>query len=336
MPGNLYSINEYDLVPIRYEDRLNIMRWRNEQIHHLRQKEPLTEKQQDQYFSKVVSKLFEEEYPSQILFSYLENGICIGYGGLVHIDWYNRNAEISFIIDPTLEKEYFKLHWKNYLSLLYKYAFEELNLHKIYTYAFDIRPHLYPALEGGGLAFETRLKEHCLFNGEYKDVIIHYKLNTVKLYPNNLYLRLANSNDTTIIFNWANESSVREQSFNTQLISWDNHINWYNNKLSSEESNIYILYSSDIKRPLGQIRLDYSSKEKAWYIGYSIDKLYRGLGLGVEILKLIRKEVPSIYLLAQIKIENTASIRAFEKAGYKKAATINEEFLVYEYNKKNE
>lgn len=176
MPGNLYSINEYDLVPIRYEDRLNIMRWRNEQIHHLRQKEPLTEKQQDQYFSKVVSKLFEEEYPSQILFSYLENGICIGYGGLVHIDWYNKNAEISFIIDPILEKEYFNFHWKNYLSLLYKYAFEELNLHKIYTYAFDIRPHLYPALEEGGLVFETRLKEHCLFNGEYKDVVIHSKL----------------------------------------------------------------------------------------------------------------------------------------------------------------
>lgn len=335
MPGNLYSINEYDLIPIRYEDRLNIMKWRNEQIYHLRQKELLTQEQQDQYFKEIVAKLFDQEYPEQILFSYLENGICIGYGGLVHIDWYNKNAEISFIIDPNLATEYFNLHWKNYLSLLYKYAFEELNLHKIYTYAFDIRPYLYPALEEGGLLFETRLKEHIIFERNYKDVVTHYKLNPVKIDFKNLHLRLANLNDAEIIFNWANESTVREQSFNSQLISWNDHISWYNNKLESEESDIYILHDSDIERPLGQIRLDYSSEEQAWYIGYSIDKLYRGLGLGIEILKLIKKEVPLRTLHAQIKKGNTASIKTFEKADYKKSFNMDDDILIYEYKRIN-
>jgi RimJ/RimL family protein N-acetyltransferase len=179
MQGNCYSLDEYKLIPIRYEDRLDVMRWRNEQIYHLRQKELLTEEQQDKYFKEVVRSLFDEEYPSQILFSYLDGEKCIGYGGLVHIDWQSKNAEISFIMDTTLESKYFNLHWKNYLTLLYKYAFEELNLHKIYTYAFDIRPYLYKALEEGGLVFEAKLKEYFLFEGEYKDVVIHSKLNSI-------------------------------------------------------------------------------------------------------------------------------------------------------------
>jgi hypothetical protein len=34
-----------------------------------------------------------------LLFSFLKNGECIGYGGLVHINWIDQNAEISFMID---------------------------------------------------------------------------------------------------------------------------------------------------------------------------------------------------------------------------------------------
>jgi hypothetical protein len=72
---------EYKIVPIRLIDRLDIMKWRNEQMYHLRQKQPLTVEDQENYFSNVVSKLFVEDQPNQILFSFLENGKCIGYGG---------------------------------------------------------------------------------------------------------------------------------------------------------------------------------------------------------------------------------------------------------------
>src|SRR5210317_2900 len=93
---NIFKNDDYSLVPIRMEDRYDIMRWRNEQIYHLRQKEPLTESQQDQYFEEVVSKLFDQEEPDQILFSFLEGAQLIGYGGLVHINWEDKNAEVSF------------------------------------------------------------------------------------------------------------------------------------------------------------------------------------------------------------------------------------------------
>lgn len=170
-----FDWNEFSLVPIRSEDQLLIMKWRNEQIYHLRQAKPLTETDQKNYFDNVVAKLFEQEKPNQILFSFLKNGECIGYGGLVHINWVDRNAEISFIMDTALEEDFFDFHWSSYLSLIEKVAFEQLKFHKIFTYAFDLRPHLYPMLIKNGFAEDACLKEHCYFEGKFIDVLIHAK-----------------------------------------------------------------------------------------------------------------------------------------------------------------
>ena len=174
---NLFQKGDYKIVPIRYEDRLEIMKWRNAQLYHLRQEKPLTEADQNTYFENVVYKLFNQSNPVQLLFSYLEKDSCIGYGGLVHINWRDKNAEISFIVDSSLEKDYFEKHWGTFLSLLEDVAFNELGLHKIYTYAFDLRPHLYKAVEKAGYIKEAELKEHFLYNGKYKSVVIHSKWN---------------------------------------------------------------------------------------------------------------------------------------------------------------
>lgn len=171
-----FSVGHFAIVPIRFEDRTAIMEWRNEQIYHLRQQKPLTIEDQDHYFNHVVSKLFDQEQPNQILFSFLENEVCIGYGGLVHINWIDKNAEISFIMDTSLEKERFHEIWSVYLGLIEQVAFQDLNLHKIYTYAFDLRPHLYEVLESTGFQKEAVLKDHCFFEHKFSDVIIHCKI----------------------------------------------------------------------------------------------------------------------------------------------------------------
>jgi RimJ/RimL family protein N-acetyltransferase len=155
------------------------MKWRNEQMYHLRQARPLTKEAQDAYFGKVVSKLFDQEQPSQILFSFLKDKECIGYGGLVHINWVDKNAEISFIMATELEKEHFHFHWKTFLGLIEEVAFKELKLHKLYIYAFDLRPHLYEAVKQNDYFLDARLKEHSYFNNNYVDVVIHSKLNSI-------------------------------------------------------------------------------------------------------------------------------------------------------------
>ncbi|MEN8912615.1 MAG: GNAT family N-acetyltransferase [Polaribacter sp.] len=163
-------------MPLRFEDRMEIMTWRNEQMYHLRQAEPLTQESQDNYFRTTVASLFEQENPNQILFSYLKDGVCIGYGGLVHINRIDRHAEISFIMKTELEPVEFDLHWSNYLELIEKVGFEQLELHKLFVYAFDLRPHLYLSLQKSNYFRDATLKEHCYFNGKFLDVIIHSKL----------------------------------------------------------------------------------------------------------------------------------------------------------------
>ncbi|WP_310559564.1 GNAT family N-acetyltransferase [Flavobacterium sp.] len=170
-----FEYENYKIVPIRYEDRFDIMKWRNEQIYHLRQNKALTVEDQENYFNDVVNELFNQTQPKQILFSYLENEICIGYGGLVHINWIDKNAEISFVMNTALEKEAFQKHWGIFLKLIEQVAFEDLKLHKITTYAFDLRPKLYSVLENSGFAQEAVLQQECLFNGAFIDVIIHSK-----------------------------------------------------------------------------------------------------------------------------------------------------------------
>ena len=58
-----FTVGEYSLVPLRLEDRYEIMNWRNEQIYHLRQNEPLTKEKQDKYFFEVIADLFEKDQP---------------------------------------------------------------------------------------------------------------------------------------------------------------------------------------------------------------------------------------------------------------------------------
>jgi RimJ/RimL family protein N-acetyltransferase len=152
------------------------MRWRNEQIYHLRQSKPLSQKDQDYYFNEVIAPLFTKEKPDQILFSLLERNVCIGYGGLVHINWTDQNAEVSFIMNTELESKFFEKNWSIFLECLEQLAFGELGFHKIFIYAFDLRPMLYDVLQLNGYFLDARLKDHCLFEGCYKDVVIYSKL----------------------------------------------------------------------------------------------------------------------------------------------------------------
>lgn len=80
-------------------------------------------------------------------------------------------------MNTELEENSFQSHWRNYLSLIEKVAFKELKFHKIFTYAFDLRPRLYEVLNKALYKEEARLKEHCWFEGEFIDVIIHSKTN---------------------------------------------------------------------------------------------------------------------------------------------------------------
>ena len=170
-----YQNEEILMLPIRDQDKYHIMDWRNEQIYHLRQDRKLTKLMQDTYFKKIVKPSFKEEKPAQILFSILKDKKLVGYGGLVHIDWLNQNAEISFLMDTVLEKTSFEKYWKLFLPLLTRLAFEELEFNKIFIYSFNLRPLLYKVLDKMNFTEEARLYNHKKIKNKFVDVRIHSK-----------------------------------------------------------------------------------------------------------------------------------------------------------------
>lgn len=310
LSNNLFVEGQFSIVPIRFEDRLDIMKWRNEQIYHLRQNKPLTEEDQTNYFTNIVSKLFDQDFPNQILFSFLQDGKCIGYGGLVHINWIDKNAEISFIMNTELEKEFFEHNWLKFLILLEQVAFSDLKLHKIFTYAFDLRPHLYEIFIKSGFVEEVRLKEHCFFENKYLDVVIHSKINCT-------YLRLANETDIDITYKWATDSIVRKYSFNKGEIKFEEHTNWFKSKINNSNC-IYLILCNDGKK-IGSIRYDIESESAL--ISYLIDSNFHGNGYGKKILELGEQYLIENYsnirnVFGFVLNDNIASVKIFEKCQY--------------------
>ncbi len=307
-----YTFQEYKLIPIRFEDRFAIMQWRNEQIYHLRQNKPLTIEDQENYFNCVVQNIFNEDRPNQILFSFLKENTCIGYGGLVHINWEDRNAEISFIMKTSLEQQSFDENWRNYLNLIEKVAFNQLSLHKIYTYAFDVRPHLYRALEASDYKLEAILKEQGQILNEFKDVIIHSKFG--------FEFVKASLEHIEITYQWASNETVRKYSFNTKPIQFEEHKSWFLNSINSPNVDYYLFTLN--KRPIGSFKVNMTSCDIG-LISFLIDPDYQGKGYGktiircgIQFLKNINTRIKR--LNAEVLIENTASIKVFENIGFQR------------------
>jgi RimJ/RimL family protein N-acetyltransferase len=310
---SVFEIANYKLVPIRHEDKDLIMQWRNEQIDILRQNEMLTQAHQDNYFNTVVANLFEVEQPKQLLFSFLENDVFIGYGGLVHIDWQNQTAEISFLTQTQRNesKETFINDWCMYLELIKRVANIHLNFKSIFTYAYDIRPHLYIALEKSGFVETKRIENGIDIHNSLKDIVIH------AIYFNALKQRNAVKEDVDLYYKWVNDPLVRENSFNQKAIGYEEHVNWFKTKISSDNCWMTV-FLNDQNEAVGQVRID---KGDETIIDVSIDKKYRGISLASKLIALASasffKQQSQTEIIAYIKKTNTASYNSFLKAGFK-------------------
>lgn len=130
-------------------------------------------------------------------------------------------------------------------------------------------------------------------------------------------LRLATNEDMALLFEWANDRSVRNLSFCSEPISWETHVEWFQQMMHSQDV-IQFIYECDDKL-VGQVRLRIHNG--AGLISYSIASEYRGNGKATQMLKLleriVKKEYPELKeLVAEVKEENLASRRVFEKLEY--------------------
>lgn len=181
---DLLSDGDYRIRAIERDDMLPIMHWRNAQLDVLRQAEPLTEERQFAYWDEVVEPGLRARRPAQLLFTLLCEGKRIGYGGLVHIAWADRRAEVSFLVDPrrAADPSVYARDFTTWLRLIRRIAFDQLGFQRLFTETYDIRPAHVALLEAAGFVLEGRLRRHVIIQGRPVDSLIHGCLNPDSFY----------------------------------------------------------------------------------------------------------------------------------------------------------
>ncbi len=140
-----------------------------------------------------------------------------------------------------------------------------------------------------------------------------------------LHFRKANLSDSKLYFDWANDSNVREQSYQSNQIDFEHHQEWFKSKLG-DSSCCMLVFESDDKLQIGQIRIQKLQNNEA-IIGVSVASEHRGRGYAKEMISEATDYFldinPSFVINAYIKEQNLSSKFAFEKAGYELKAMID-------------
>jgi UDP-2,4-diacetamido-2,4,6-trideoxy-beta-L-altropyranose hydrolase len=148
-----------------------------------------------------------------------------------------------------------------------------------------------------------------------------------------LRLRLVCKRDSKFLWELRNHPEARRFQFNTEEITYEGHLRWFDNSLKDQARKMYI--AVDDGERVGQIRFDKISDAEA-EVDVAVRPKDYGKGYGSQIiLEGTRKyfsEGNVLRVIAEIKAENIGSIKAFEKAGYKRSGKNGE---VLEYMAKN-
>lgn len=133
-----------------------------------------------------------------------------------------------------------------------------------------------------------------------------------------IHFRAAEKDDMQNLYNWRNDPDTRKASFNTEEVVLEKHVEWFNNSLVNKNRSIFIMMN-DEKESIGQIRFDREGNGAE--IDITIAPEYRNQGYGVQALregcKMYFNNFDVDHIIAKVKKDNIASLKAFEKAGFK-------------------
>lgn len=162
------------LKAIQIDDIESIRLWRNQQIPFLRQNHQISELEQRQYFEEIIWPQLNLDEPECMIFSVFRAGELVAYGGLVHISWTDRRAELSFLMNPKFtETSDYRKTFVDFLEVMKKLAFDELKLHRLYTETFSINQRNFEILESSGFTLEGTLTDHVYKAGYWYSSTIH-------------------------------------------------------------------------------------------------------------------------------------------------------------------
>jgi RimJ/RimL family protein N-acetyltransferase len=137
-------------------------------------------------------------------------------------------------------------------------------------------------------------------------------------------LRAATLADARFFFGLRNDPTLRANSFRSGVIAFADHRAWLGGRLGDPERRVrlFVVTAPRGEREvrMGQIRFDCDLRSRRAEISISLVPSFRGRGLATPIIEraLPRARPFAGRVLACIKLENEASLRAFLKANFRR------------------
>lgn len=127
---------------------------------------PATRSKTEQYVSQVLND------PNAVFLAIIEKttGKHIGNIKLHRINWVDRHAEFGRLIGDSDARA--KGYGSEVVQLILNYAFQRLNLHKVFAKCLAFNQAAIRSNEKNGLIVESVLKEFQYVEGKYEDVVI--------------------------------------------------------------------------------------------------------------------------------------------------------------------
>jgi len=154
------------LRAIECEDIPTFVRWLNdpEVRHYLKIYLPMSKAEEEEWFERQM-----EDDSGRVFGIETGEGVLIGNVGLSDLDWKNRSAFLGIVI---AEKEYWgRGYGSDAIVALLRFAFGEMNLHRIYLSVFDFNQRAIRCYEKCGFRPEGRAREALFRDGRYHDAL---------------------------------------------------------------------------------------------------------------------------------------------------------------------
>ncbi len=129
-------------------------------------------------------------------------------------------------------------------------------------------------------------------------------------------LRLATMADASLMLAWQSTPGIRAYSRNPDAPEPAEHMQWMRNKLADPRCIFHVILHDG--NPVGVLRLDRQAAG-AYEISILVAAEAHGKNIGGAALELAKRLLPDAVIRAAIHSDNLASIRMFERAGYRRA-----------------
>src|SRR5262245_37174505 len=145
-----------------------------------------------------------------------------------------------------------------------------------------------------------------------------------------LIIRPSKLNDAERIWEIRNTPESRRVAASAEVVPLEQHIAWFNNKYFTNTANHCFVAEQD-NITIGYCRFDLGPNADQFIISIATDPATHGKGVGTRLLSESVKQFRSVIPLhAEVRKFNTASIKMFERCGFRKKSE-DEKNIYYEY-----